>query len=284
MRIIVLFILTISNFVAFSQKDTTILYPDGKVRYKGEMQNGKKLGTWYEYDKSGNKKNRIEIVNKFMVKITPMPIDSNVTEYFYGHFVADTLVMHGDYYRKDKMTNNVTEGKFFNGQFAGQWKSYVNGKLYDITGYRRDKNNKLYINFKKNGDVNFISYRKDNGVSHGLYIDFDDSSNVKEIGHYDNGCKIGEWLYYKNGRLESKGTYYPDYLQLKSFDSDTLYLVNKDKILAEKLYPPEVTKTFVINDQVLYLKDGKWEYYNTEGKLIRVEFYEKGKLIKTQDY
>ena len=39
----------------------------------------------------------------------------------------------------------------------------------------------------------------------------------------------------------------------------------------------------MINSIHLHFKTGLWKYYDDTGKLIKEEFYEKGKLIRTKE-
>ena len=95
-----------------------------------------------------------------------------------------------------------------------------------------------------------------------LIFDIADPSAPVQIRrkYYSNGQKMWEITlryhfaygpfteWYANGQIRCKGTY----SEIRRGNSD--------------------------------VKDGKWSYYNESGKLVKEEFYEEGKLVKTVEY
>lgn len=280
MRVISLISLIILLYYPLlSQVDTIIYSLDKKTQFKGQVFNGKQVGIWKELDSMGLLIRTIEIMgSKGESKIIPNFKDSSYSGYFYGYFIQNKVVLNGDYQIVNTVRQTKTEGSYFFGRLKGQKRYYTDGNLKRIDFYSDDSLEYLSIPFKKNGEIINISGLNNKGFQSGLFVDFNDSMQVTALGYFKNGYKIGEWSYYTNGMLTSKGSYYPDFLHLKSIN-DTLYLVNKNDSLAKEIYPLDVVKSFNINEQVLFLKHGKWHYFDSLGNVVKTECYEKGKLI-----
>ena len=229
-------------------------------------------GVNYKVENLGNNRCIIErITNDTLLSIS-----------YYGYFKNDSIVFDGKFLLNNKKNNVRTEGFYKDGEKTQNWLNYKNDKLYSIHNYQ-DSNNIMLTFFRENGEIQIISHILKDGTPHGPFIEFDTLSQVQVIGNFENNCKVGEWSYFKNGKLHYKGEYYPDYLELKSNGSNnTMLLVNKEGILAEKIYSKQVMASYVVNQQILYIKDGKWYFFNNEGKLIKIEYYKNGILIKTK--
>ena len=101
-----------------------------------------------------------------------------------------------DTYNKDNILNGPhkmyvqgklsSEGSYKNGKKCGTWKKY---------GY---KNGKQF-------DAELTTYNE-NGVLSGLYEKRDADGNLVENGSYENGNRVGEWKFYKDGQ-EYTGIY-----------------------------------------------------------------------------
>ncbi|MEX2485560.1 MAG: hypothetical protein WED10_13395 [Brumimicrobium sp.] len=259
-------------------KDTVIQSGDNLSYFKGKIKGGKKIGSWTEYDSLGTQLNTIIFLSDGKhCKVIPAFLNRGDSSEIEAYFIGNDIVFHGTYliYLKDK--NSKEEGEFKFGKKTGQWRYYENNILRSVHYY--NPNGFTTINFNEVGKLMSSYKANENYKQDGFYIKLNDSSRIESIGNFKNGCKVGEWSYYSNGTLKSRGGYYPDCLTLKGMD--TLFLVNKDGVKAKKLYSKSVLNSFVINDQILYLKDGCWKYYN-EGSLFREELYEKGKLIKVK--
>ena len=259
--------------------DTTIYSFDRKHQFVGQILNSKQIGTWKELDSIGTLVRTIEIIgSKGESKIIPNFEDSLLSGYFHGYFIQNKVILHGEFQLNNLTELTKTEGNYFFGRLNGQKRYYKEGNLKCFDYYSVDSLKYLSIPFKKNGDLMNISSMNNKGYQSGVFVDFDDSSHVTTVGYFDDGCKVGEWLYFKNQKLYSKGNYYTDYIKLKIIN-DTFYLVNKNDSLASEIYPDEVIKSFDIKDQILYLKHGKWYYFDSEGYIIRIVKYYKGQII-----
>jgi hypothetical protein len=282
MRLILFFLFVFVEFIFFSQKDTTIFVKNSGIFYKGKILNDKKIGNWKKYNSHGKLLSFIEILdddNK--CKITYVFDDTTEYGYSYGLFFNDSIILDG----KMELINEKEKSKtiyFFNkGQKIGQELHFNNDKLTSYHCYYPTTKNHLYTPIKNNGNLNYVSFLNYKGFLNGPYTGFDDSMRVSESGSFNNGAKVGQWYYFRNGILESKGEYFPDLLYYKS-QNDTVYIMNKDNIKAENIYSEKVIDIFIKVGTVLYLKTGKWEYNDELGNLIKLEYYNKGELIKVK--
>lgn len=131
-----------------------------------------------------------------------------------------------------------------------------------------------------------------NGV-HTIYY-HNNGGHLKEYGFYKDNSRIGKWIFSDTlGNVTSEGEYIGDYNRLL-YDTKRHKLITLNRYLdtiktenfnqkkydsLKKVLGDECSMMFPIH---LHFKTGVWKYYNEAGKLIREEFYEKGKLIRTE--
>ncbi len=131
-----------------------------------------------------------------------------------------------------------------------------------------------------------------NGV-HTIYF-HNNGGHLKEYGFYRDNARIGEWIYCDSlGKIKSQGNYLGDYNRLL-YDTKKHKLITlnryldtiKVEVFNQKKYDSlinvlgeECTMAFPIH---LHFKTGIWKYYDDKGKLVKEEFYDKGKLIRTE--
>ncbi len=155
--------------------------------------------------------------------------------------------------------------------------------------------------FHSNGKMKAITERKytENLLPHGLYQEFDSLGNLITIGNYEfkktvacKNCyeidyesvnqkysaidssgmvslKIGTWTsYYSNGKIKAIGKY-----------SDKIH------IYFGYIYPKKVERElYKIRHKYDDLKEGKWLYYDENGKNYLIEYYVEGDLIRQEFY
>ncbi|GIV28866.1 MAG: hypothetical protein KatS3mg035_2219 [Bacteroidia bacterium] len=163
---------------------------------------------------------------------------------------------------------------------------YQNGKPIGIGSYNYDLEKYTTIN--------------DNDSSvclHGIYKSYYPNGQLMCIGMYNKGMKTGEWKeYFSNGQLKSVGEYedsililFPDYdvrrifianRKFQKIDSIPLIESSEDSLLRSF----HLNRSNVFYPYNLYFKTGIWRYYDEKGKLIKEEYYEKGKLIRINRY
>jgi antitoxin component YwqK of YwqJK toxin-antitoxin module len=277
-----LIMLIISVKIFSQQIDTVIYYPNGKFYSSGKfnVKNKKRVGTWKLFNSSNELLKNIEMSNTLnFCKVTPVISDTNIkTFYYHAYFKSDTLVAHGEYFFNNAKQKSI--GKYSNGYKTGVWLTYTENKLYLVEGYEKALNQKLF--FSDNGFVTHINNTDTNGVLNGYKIVFDEKNNIKEVGKYCNNTKIGEWSYYINGLLYARGCHFPDFLY-SEYKDGKFHVVNHLGELAFRLYSEKILNN-LSTESIYYLKDGKWEYFNPDGIISKIEYYNKGELKKTKTY
>lgn len=117
----------------------------------------------------------------------------------------------------------------------------------------------------KNQNIQGMAIVKDGQTSfRGTWYDNGQKKN-EEI--FDRGEKTNELRWYENGQLQLKKQYIVDSVYAKSH-----YVGGP--------IPPKSEK----KKQLGSIPYGKWEYYSEDGKLIKEEYWKKGKLKKTIEH
>ncbi|MBP9794038.1 MAG: hypothetical protein KBC56_08570 [Flavobacterium sp.] len=86
-------------------------------------------------------------------------------------------------------------------------------------------------------------------------------------GKYHKGKPVGSWKYFYNGKLDRKERY------------------KKNSCLTKFYYPngqikqQGYTQTESNNNKMHWYYTGNWNYFDSNGKLTRVNVFEKGKII-----
>lgn len=167
---------------------------------------------------------------------------------------------------------------------------------------RTFKDNKLhgiYVNYFNGKILIYRHFSKD--MLNGYYCEYDYSGKKETEGHYNENNKVGEWFeYHPSGTVKSKGQYIDSSLFVKSHKKgnnfklaltnnkgDTLEVFDYIEAPIDSLIQFfNLTSGFRHESQRytlpldIYFKTGKWYYYDEEGELEKVEFYDRGKFIK----
>jgi antitoxin component YwqK of YwqJK toxin-antitoxin module len=136
-------------------------------------------------------------------------------------------------------------------------------------------------------------YDVHNDTLNGAVVEYCDNI-IYRTGYYKNGVRDSIWTYYHpNFKVKSKGRYQNKRITI-SFCKETWELLeienNKDTIAT---YPLSSYKDLLLKYQhddkgvmafpiYIEFKTGVWEHYDLDGILIRREWYEDGRLIKTE--
>jgi antitoxin component YwqK of YwqJK toxin-antitoxin module len=182
----------------------------------------------------------------------------------------DTLVEH--LYLK----NNLMIGRYYS--------YYDNGErlmegFYDQNGKASGKWRRYYKGGNKASELTY-----DDGALNGKAIFYYPSGKLREFGHFKaesynfmiSGMnvphlvesRVGVWEYYhESGGLKAKGEFWFDEIPMRS--------PQEMMDAMESMETGEFVKPWKVD-----LKHGKWQYWNTDGKLIKEEIYEKGELVE----
>lgn len=177
-------------------------YPETEqLRYEGEFEHGKEVGTFKFYcEKCGKKPNVTKSfkANSTLSEVSYLTADGDLVstgkmdgkdrigEWLYFHKKSDK-VMTREFY-----TKGVLDGK--------KIIYYPNGKITEEINYVNGIKEGANLYYSETGvvlkDLHYV-----NDKLHGLAT-YNDSNGAKTIeGHYKEGKKNGLWNYYKDGKL-----------------------------------------------------------------------------------
>ena len=176
-------------------------YPNKRIKYIGQFENGKEVGTFKFYNKNYS-------TFPEAIKIFKKDSDSVVIKYLYSTGKTRVIGAFVDKKRAGKWTYFYPKGAVFSEEL------YENGKL----------NGKVVVYFKKTGKkAEESEYAKgilhgvskkyadngvlieevlfENGLENGLATYYELNGNLKEKGIYKDGKRIGKWEFYLNGEI-----------------------------------------------------------------------------------
>ncbi|MEO8148224.1 MAG: hypothetical protein ABI723_11325 [Bacteroidia bacterium] len=128
-----------------------------------------------------------------------------------------------------------------------------------------------YYKNKQRKNLQFFTLGKKNGPS----MTWFENGNLESINSYLYGCLAGEFREnYDNGNPKIIGSYYINV-------NDTI--IRLEYFYNETIGDSTATyENYLITSGYKSIKDGIWRYYTDDSKLIKREFWEKGKLIKEE--
>lgn len=191
-------------------------------------------------------------------------INKNIKTLIYhckkSKYVIEDYYSHMRSYAKLYKGEVIPDGKFYyyfpNNQFkVGTWK---NGLLVG-----------KYFIFKNNRPIAIQSYKK--GLSHGLHIGYWGNGSINAKSRYKRGRLLSNFSYDSLGNIVAKQFYTKE----TYYDSSIYFKYLKDHIVDSTLGFKE------ISPNLNYYKRGRWKYYK-DGKLKKIEFYRRKKLIKVK--
>ena len=95
---------------------------------------------------------------------------------------------------------------------------------------------------------------------------------VEQEGKNNKFYPIREMRFYPNGKIKEKGSFSKRrFFEFRNEESYNLWQKKGERYL---------NKYSTILSERVKVKNGKWEYFNEEGDLIKVEIYDDGKLIE----
>lgn len=175
-------------------------YSNNNIRYQGEFNAGKEIGTFKYYDISDS--THPTIIKKFK----PNSTIASVSFYTVKGIIKSTGTMDGKerigtwlYYYPDGKTLMIEEN-YKNGVLEGEFKSYYKtGKVTEILNYASGKLNGNAKRYADNGilldDINYVNDKLEGAAKY-----YNIKGNLIYAGEYKDDEKIGEWEFYKNGK------------------------------------------------------------------------------------
>ena len=173
-----------------------------KVRYEGQFEHGKEVGTFKFYHKDAKGKHPT-LIKEFV-------LNSDVANLKYytsnGKLIQEGKmngkIRIGEWKFYDKKANIVTEIEHYkNGKLEGQKLSYyINGKILQKEFYKAGVLDGKHQVFAENGQMlKDLNYR--NGKLNGPFCHYDANGKLKLQGKYYNSRPVGEWKYYEDGEI-----------------------------------------------------------------------------------
>lgn len=142
-------------------------------------------------------------------------------------------------------------------EFDSTWTYYPSGKLEslvlvgDFTFYRGGRSTIYFEGHYENGQPKYDSHYI-TGFPQLIYMYYESGKKMGASTHQGGGCVGADTAWYESGQIKVLGQY-------KEYPVDLITVVNTIRI-------------------------GTWSYYNESGALIKEEFYEEGKLVKTVEH
>lgn len=195
-----------------------------------------------------------------------------------GSGVSDSIV--------SEVRDSVKHGHFKTWRKESGEQAYY---LYRIGFFNKNEEEGLQTTYYKDGSLRMLFEYHDSAV-HGIFQKFYQNGNIMESGHKDRHNDTGNWKYwnengilikecnYEKGRLKGKYTeYYPN--GLVKLTGNYVHINGQDSVYTEDLLTGELTMEIMDTDDIP-AKDGQWQYYRSNGELIKTEIYDKGHIIK----
>ncbi len=167
-------------------------------------------------------------------------------------------------------------GSFKNGKPIGLWTNfYESGQKSSEGIWKENGLDSIWIFYTKKGEIErSISYA--NNLKNGPYLKYDSLQKIEFDGLYVNDTLQGPFRKFLNGLLIEEGNYKNGKLNgvLREFDASgevkRIVNYNDDEEIDERQ----------INRLVNGRREGLWEFYDKEGKLVKQELYKNGELVK----
>ncbi len=188
------------------------LHRNGNIRYKGQFNHGKEVGTFKFYAITGEK--HPVVIKEFTAtnSIADVQFFSNkgVLE-SQGQMDGKKRMGIWIYFFSDGKTVLSTE-TYKNGLLNGELKIYYkSGILTEVSKYKLGKLHGNRIRYSDKGVENEnLTYK--NGILHGYAIIYDEKGEVFAKGNYENGKKTGVWEFNMDGEMVKSA---PDKIRVK---------------------------------------------------------------------
>ena len=242
-------------------------YPNGRIKREASFRNGRREGTWREFDEEGNVISSQVYQNGRLVQSGVMDTDGTrrgewVELYPDSTLRAKGLYINGkrsglwQYYYPGEVLEQ--EGSYKNGLLDGTWTWYfADGKIQRQEDFFENQPEGKYVEYDETGTV-IASGAYFEGMKTGTWKE--QSGEVVSEGEYRNDKQVGEWVsYYANGKLAFKGSFKGGYP-----DGEHLYYYPNGKIRERQQYSGGI-------------RNGLWRKYLDNGELFFEETYEQDK-------
>lgn len=174
-------------------------YSNNRIRYIGQFENGKEVGTFKYFDITTSKYPTI-------IKVFSSTSDSASVKYYTlkGKLRSEGMMLGRK--RVGNWTYYFPNGKLFSeefykdGKLEGNLKNYYkNGKVLEHTEYIDGKKSGFSKKYSDTGVlIEEVNYRNDKLNGLGRYYEL--NGDLKEEGQYVDGKRYGKWEFYIGGK------------------------------------------------------------------------------------
>lgn len=166
----------------------------GNVKYQGCYLNGKKDGTWREYNDVSGIMTSMDEYKEGIKHGASLQFGNNgmitTDETYLNDKLTGTRTLMNNYARI-RCTENYLEG-ILNGY---RKLFYDNGKVQEEGNWADGQRNGSAKWYYENGKLK-LEYNYLNGKIDGQFSNYDDAGNLKQKGFYKNNIEEGEWTEY----------------------------------------------------------------------------------------
>ena len=242
-------------------------YPNGRIKREVSFRDGRREGTWREFDEDGNVLSSQIYRNGRLVQSGVMDTDGTRRGEWVELYPDSTLRAKGLYINGKRSgewrfyyPNEVLEqvGNYREGLLDGTWTWYFeNGKIQKQEDFLENQPEGKYVEYDDTGAV-LVTGTYFEGLKTGRWKE--QSGEVVSEGEYRNDKQVGEWIsYYANGKMAFKGSFKGGYP-----DGEHLYYYPNGRLRERQQYSGGI-------------RHGVWKKYLDTGELFLEETYDQDK-------
>ena len=172
-----------------------------------------------------------------------------------------------------------SRGYFKNNKPIGYWTNWFeSGQISSYGKWNSNGLDSTWLFYSEKGEIKrSITYA--NNLKNGQYLVYDSIQIIEFNGFYINDTLQGPYKRFKAGKLVEEGNYDKGEINnfLKEYDQNTGNLITIKSITDGKISDEQR-----INRSINGKKEGIWQTFDNNGKLLSQEIYENGQLIYDQ--
>ncbi|MCF8369530.1 MAG: hypothetical protein K9G76_10845 [Bacteroidales bacterium] len=182
-----------------------------------------------------------------------------------GHFKDDQPIGKFIYYYPDGKTKAIANFSD-NGKYSQTTTLHYTGNIMTEGFYKEKEKDSLWKYYNMDGTILKKEFYRDN-KKNGVWETYYENGQVSELTTWENDLKNGPWKqFFSDGQVKTQGSYNMD---------------EKEGIF-EIFYPDGRLRIYGIYHQSERI--GKWQYMNEKSQIVKIEYYEEGKLVKEENF
>ena len=293
-----------------------VYYPDKTLKEETNYEKNLRQGSSKQYYPNGMKKVETYYEKNLLTK-------EHIIYYFNGQvkrllYIDQIGGETGSFKTYDSLGYLESEGHLLNGTLHAENKAYFpGGKIRHKFNYEKGRKKGINITYYPNGDQRKVekeigenyfeitNFQPNNslisktylrrGKAVGTWKYFFETGGIKQSENYKNGVLVGEQIIYylsKTGTSLIKQRF--SYINGKKGGISTVYYKSGNR-KSEIFYEKDIIKGLVKNyyesgkiesrgNQYRNRKTGRWQYFDSNEKLIKEEMYRGGIIVKKATY